>query len=65
MSAFTDLKDALTELVTEAVTDLEAVIAKQGTPGTSDADLATLTQQARDTVAKLKADMAAIATPGA
>lgn len=58
MSALDDLKAALAALIAEAVTDLESVIAKMGTPGTSDADLAALTQQANDATAKLKQDVA-------
>jgi predicted RecB family endonuclease len=64
MSALDDLKAALTALVNEAVTDLEAVIAKlAATPPDDTAAIQALTQQATDTTAKLKADMAAIAMP--
>lgn len=66
MSALDDLKAALTDLVNEAVTDLEALIAKlAATPPDDTAAIQALTAQATDTTAKLKADMAAIATPPA
>ncbi len=61
MAAVDDLKVAVAALISEAITDLEIVIAKLSTAPPSDAaDLAALTQQASDAVAKLKADMAAL-----
>lgn len=65
MAAIDDLKASLSALVTEAVTDLEAVIAKLGTPGTPDDQLLLLVAQANDTTAKLKADFAAVEPPAA
>lgn len=64
MSALDDLKAALTTLVNEAVTDLEAVIAKiAATPPDDTAAITALTQQATDATNKLKADMAALNPP--
>ena len=64
MAAIDDLKAAIASLVTEAVTDLESVIAKLGTtPPDDTAALQALTQQASDATAKLKSDMAALTAP--
>lgn len=59
MSAIDDLKAALNDLATEAVTDLEAVLAKIASlPPDDTAALQDLTTQAKETTAKLKSDMA-------
>jgi hypothetical protein len=64
MAEIDDLKVAVASLITEAVTDLETVIGKLGTtPPDNKADIVALTQQANDTIAKLKADMAPLTTP--
>lgn len=59
MSQLDDLKAAIADLATEAITDLEAVLAKiASTPPDDSAALAALVQQARDATAKLRNDMA-------
>lgn len=59
MGAVEDLKAALNDLAAEAVGDLEALIARLGsTPPDNTAAIQALTQQAKDTTAKLKQDMA-------
>jgi len=64
MSALDDLKQTMSDLVNEATTDVETVIEKIGsTPPDDTAALQALTQQGKDAIAKLKADMAAITTP--
>jgi len=64
MSALDDLKQTMSDLINEATTDVETVIEKIGsTPPDDTAALQALTQQGKDAIAKLKADMAAITTP--
>ena len=59
MAAIDDLKAVMNDLINEAVTDLEALIAKLATPGTTEADLAALAAQGRTAIQKLKDEFAA------
>ena len=68
MAAIDDLKAAIADLGTQIDTnnaEIETLLTKIGTPGTSDADIATAVQSIRDIIAKNKAevDKAAAAAP--